>query len=294
MATVTERISSRGTGKDRNNKRLGTRVFIVDLPPDAVNQNPPPGLPIPGFDTFPTDPTLICDNIRADYLDGSTNHSEVRAEYTNDRSGTFGGGAPLDPTAPGFRSWSVDWRVVQTEIPYWVKSPARYSWSNPANQTETFITGYEIEQFATREVFETIVRRSVVESFVTADYEKIGSQVNTLHQIGSRVYLYSSGSVEETSPGKWKVEHVWEYDPGTPNNFRPSGPEVGWPQALTSIIPIVSPGVQFARPPYHGVVPTPGIYDPGPPPFVGPPRFAAVPLYAAPTPFGWQTLPGMP
>lgn len=296
MATVTELASSRPTGRDSNGKRVATRVFLVDMAPDAVLASPPDTLPIPGFSTYPSDGSLICDSLKADYRDGSVGWSEVRAEYSNDRSATFGGSEPVNPTDPMFRSWSVDWRVVDQGIPYWVRNPARYAWTNTATNppTESFITGYELEDFGVKEVHQIVVRRSVVTAFDSTEYERIGAQVNTLHRIGAKWYLYSSGSVEETNDGKWRVEHVWQFDPGTPNAFRQSTAEIGWPKDLTCVVPGMYPGILYARPPFHGIIPSPGIYDPGPPPFIGPPRFTAVPGYAAPDPGGWQTLPGMP
>lgn len=296
MATVIERVSSRSTGRDRLNKRIGTQIFIVDLPPNTVMQTPPAGLPIPAFSTFPGDTSLICDNIVADWEPGSVGYSEVRATFTNDRSGTFGGSSPVDPTDPAYRSWSVDFRVVNQNMPYAVRNPFRYAWTNTATTppTESYITGYEIEQFNYREVHEIIVRRTVVTAFETAQYENIGGQVNTLHKIGDRWYLYSSGSVEELTPGRWKVEHIWQYDPGTPNDFRVSTADLIFPEDQVSQIPGVLPGVLYARPPYHGIVPVPGLYDPGPPPLIGPPSFRAVPEYAVVNLNGWQSLPGMP
>jgi hypothetical protein len=305
MPTVTELLESRSTAKV-GTARQASRVFIVDLPPDAVLLSPPPGLPIPVFDTFPGDATLRCTGIRADfyggYIAGSTNQaSKVIADYADRTAGNL---VPPNPGSPGFASWSVSHDRQTISIPGVRIDPEGYVWSDPTTNQSRTSTKYERIEDQHSAPFQVIVMRCNVENFTTQHHEIMSNQTGTLHRIGSRWYQYEAGPCEQitdgdqTVPGVWTAEHRWIYDRGTIGI--PSTADVKWPSLFPTELRdefgsqvTMYPGQMWARPPFHGTYIDLRITRNPPTYFKVLPTTVALSSQFGPG-MGWRLLPGMP
>lgn len=286
-----EQFETRPIGWDRNGKLRGTRVFLVDgEPPTAKND---PNLPPTGSE-FPGYPALTLDSYEA--VRFSPTQSKVTGAYTSDKSGTFGGSTPPpDPVDPFFASWSLDFRFYDQAIPFVQVDSAKHSYvdvrTNPP--TEKQITGYtESEEVHTESRMVATKRVVIAAAFGQTQIAQIKALNGTIVQIGVDFYRFSVGQVEETGPALWSTSYTFEGDNGTPDIYTNTA-TLKWPKAMRSVIAGVYPDTDYARPPFHKIVTEPGVYDPGPPPYIGPPRFVAVPMYARAAVLNeYENLPG--
>jgi hypothetical protein len=294
MATVSELIESRSVGRDRDNRVLCTRTFLVDLPPDQVMAAPPAELPVPGISTFLGNTKLVCDRIEADYWANSVGDSIVTASYTTDRSGTLGG---VNPNAADFRSWSVEQHSLMQRIPYAAFDDRAWEYVTPTGVE--FVGAWVANEITSEETRMVITRRTTTPSMDPDDFSLIQSLLNTIQVIGGEPYLFHAARSDQVQADLWQVEYVFHRDLGTPNifpNYAPSLGQHGWyPIGLANQIAGAPIGGVFARPPYHAVagVPWPSsVSSPFPAGHPLPPMFIPIAQKAAPNPTGWQNLPG--
>lgn len=296
MATVQELIESRSIGSD-GETRTGVRVFRVDMPPDAVILTPPPGLPRPIFDRWPADEELVCTRLDAEYWRNSVNESIVRATYSTDDSGRYS----LNPLRPDFHSWSISYKNVVEEIPYWVRDDTAYRYVD-INGVQQFLATYEIKAEKHIESRKIITRRVVLQDLSYEQIEAIGNQNGKLHKINNLWYRFHVGDIEEQAKRRWATMYQWEYDPGTPDFFKPANwsnfpPGAGtlymFPFNQVTRVPNMYTGREFCRPPFHVFAVLPSRFSPGPPPAYEPPTINNVVCPYEIDAEGWRVLPGV-
>lgn len=305
MAISRELIESRSIIREKGGKKRGVRVYQIegtspDAAPEVALTSGPP-IPKPGSDRFPTDPSLLCDNLSCDWERGSVDTVRVVATFTNDGSGSS---LPnIDPLDPLFASWSIERRVVTEEIPYAVYDTTAYSYSN-VNGVEKNISAWTVQSTPVMTTLEVIIRRVNCEGVSYAEIERVGNLTNTLVKlpdVNGRWYRFICGTFNENAPGKWSVEYHFERDPGVPDlpQFDPNiaFADVRGPAGL-HVDPLggmSGPGYTgtYTRPPFHKIAAVPGIRVPGSDPVAfRPPTWVPIQVYAVSPGTAFASLPG--
>jgi hypothetical protein len=283
----TELIFSGDVKVEPNGRESATRVWYVPMrQPAALAEL---GL-IPNETTHPQYPSLIVRSITSQYLPNSAGESLVTAEYDNGRGNASLN--PVNPTATDFRSWSIEYRIVEVPIPYWIHDPAAHQY--PGETGPVTIDTWPIQMWKHKERRTIIRYRTVIMEMNPGVIAAIGDQNDHLHLIGGRWYKFECGTIDEQETGRWAVTYSWERDHGTPDGiFGPQQVGYLFPSSNVSRLEEVYPNVPFTRPPFHDLIPLPGDWSPGPPPFIEPPHINNPVPNAIPNANGWQNLPGV-
>jgi hypothetical protein len=274
---ITELISSHEYTIERTGTRTARRVWLAQMPAQAAIAEL--GLVV-NSTTYPDDPTLTLRTVDGQYQSNSPGYSQITATYDN---GGPWGGAPVAPTDPTFRSWSVSYQERRVVVPRAFSKSVIYAGPD-GEVTNTF---RELNtDLAPVHTFTTISRRTVLTSVSPELFEYLGELTNTLQKIGNRWYRFTVGDMEEVEPNRWTVTYTFENDPGTLNIWAahdPAGPII-YPSDLSGDY---STGL-FARPPFYNVRAVEEAVNPT----TSTIRFEAEPAYIVLNQNAWQTLPG--
>jgi hypothetical protein len=239
---------------DSRGRRSGNRTYRVSgVAPAALRENPSTyGLPSPGstWEGMTADSiTISTAPVASTAYDASVNYSdngawrfpERRDESAGDFATESGGTYSEELMLPMY------WRVVYESPP-----PV------PGNPPIETIAWQPIEK-PISENRERFVRRVTVQG-IDLGAAKAGfrSQLNKIHTIGGRNYLFVGATYSERDAGVFDFEYSWEYDPGTPypdgaGSFA-FGPALPGPY-IASGAPWTPGGGpdQFCRSPYHAI-----------------------------------------
>lgn len=278
------------SNREEDGRLSHVRVFHADVTPDqlaSVTFLPVLGEPLPYSNPNPLRP-IIAYNISADYESGSNNLTRITVAYSDDPP-TWGGHNPADAF---FKSWSLSYYRVAQPIPYAIRDQRSFSYINSQTGVRTNVLSYPIMGDSYWESRTKFIRRVRVVNFAgpgnSANWEAVGERNNTLHKIYNKWYLFTVGDIIESARNTWDLSYAWEWDPGTPNVFSNTDPDVRYPFNMQSIVPGVYTGDSFARPPFHEIVTIPASDINGNPTW---PTFKPKCSYNA-VEFGYVGLPG--
>lgn len=284
MATGNERRPGSQPERDWKGNSRVKRTFIVDIAPENVPfDGSVPGLPAVNS-SHPIIPAARADLLVARELPGKKDWSEVDLLYSNDRA--YGHHTPpIDPSAPGFLSWSISFQNVITRIPIARRAtrviPAPLGGAPTTQTVWAYGPDEVLEVQETQAIFSL---RVVLDNIGPSVWGPIAVQNNRLHKLqDNRIYRYEAGDIHQTGDKAWETTHSWVYDAGTQAD---TSPNASPPQAGNVIVPPAFPGGFLGRLPFHQWV----VYDD--------PAGSGLPLFVALNPYtsdlnGWQTLPGL-
>lgn len=228
------------------------RTFMVDVAPKLIPRDGSlAGLP--GInDPHPDIPGAIVDRVIAGVMDGLSAWSRVEILYSSDRQFQFPT-PPLDPSQPGFKSWSMDFITVTTEIPIAKKIMRTVPQPNGgAPQTQTTWAYNQpdtnLKVLETRIIYRYRLALDLSSpGFPQPNWAAIGANNNKLNSISGSVYRFESGTWTQTTPTSWEGSYSWEYDGGTkaPDVVNATPVESG-----TIIVPPGTAGGSLFRPPF--------------------------------------------
>jgi len=284
MATGNERRPGSQPERDwKGNSRI-KRTFIVDLAPEAVPfDGSVPGLPAVNS-SHPIISAARADLLIARELPGKKDWSEVDLLYSNDRA--FGHVTPpIDPSTPGFESWSISFQNVITRIP--IARRATRTIPAPLGGAPVIQTVWAYGPDEVLEIQETqaiFAFRMVLNSIGPGVWGPIAEQNNKLHKLqDNRIYRFEAGDIHQTGENAWETTYSWVYDAGTLADTSPNATPV---ESGNVIHPPAFPGGFLSRLPFHQWV----VCDD--------PAGSGLPEFVARCPYtsdlsGWQSLPGI-
>ena len=253
MTMVRELRDSHDRTKESKGGATDVRTFHVDrptvmLPTDGSLVDDDTGLKLPGEnDPHPDLPGLKVDKVDAKPLLNKIGWSVVMVYYSNDRR--FG--TPRDNTQAGIKERRVTWSAITTPIPIvrerTIVTQVLNPGGNPTAQEEVI---YEEATLNIGQPMMTIaVRVGIQGGLQFGDWEIIDDQVDSVHTINGRDYLFLGADVSQRGD-LTEIEYRWLRDKGTP---RPNND----PFSSGAIVPPSDSGLidetkaDLLRLPYH-------------------------------------------
>lgn len=288
---TTERFITEGLASTLGGEKSTQRLFLVNLPREAVDALISTGSNIPGVpakgENHPTTPGVYVQrHVTRDVGNGLK--TEVLAEYGSSNNGVLQY-AEQDITGSNFLR-SVTFTTEPVAIPYAVVATATYS----ANGTQETLPAWKVETATVVESRVVFEARWRIPAPTLATISAFDAQNNRIHQIQGIKYLFTVGSITPLDNNFSEVSAQWVSDTGTPSGPTSSDPAYYLTVDDLPLLPGQLPFPGFARPPFSVLStipapdPTQDISDVAAQPFL------LVTLPYAEDLIGWQTLPSIP
>jgi len=176
------------------------------------------GIPQPGSTVVVSGVTYKCDRVRVVEVPLSTS-AIVQSEFSSDGRFRFGDSQP-DPTAPGYREWSLSYKRVSQPLPFFRGTPTQNVRQDGTTQTVTIweqdpsVHPIALEYM----ILNTTVRvTGLTDEGIRATIRACKDQHGHMHIFGAfpgSYWVMQPVLIRAVGEGQLELTYSWESDPG--------------------------------------------------------------------------------